>query len=112
MLLTYLVYRNLKATEENGRILQGIDDEDITAFFIVVFLTAAFWPLAIKLYVQHRLKDKPKLRGDLISYLVPGAMLLVSATLGLFAFYIFIGLVFSVVEVLWYLIRIAKQETE
>ena len=108
MLLTYLVYRNLKATEETNDILQDIDDEAITAFFIIVFLTAAFWPLAIKIYVQHRLADRPNLRGDLISYLVPGAMLLVSATLGLFAFYVVIGLVFAVVEVLWYFIRIAK----
>jgi hypothetical protein len=44
MLLTYLVYRNLKETERTNDILQDIDDEAITAFFIIIFLTAAFWP--------------------------------------------------------------------
>jgi O-antigen/teichoic acid export membrane protein len=103
MLLTYLVYRNLKATEENNKILQDIDDEAITAFFIVIFLTAAFWPLAVKLYVEHALKDMENVRGALVSYLVPAAMLIVAATLGFFAWYIFIGLIIAVLSIIIYL---------
>jgi len=110
MLLTYLVYRNLKETERTNDILQDIDDEAITAFFVIVFLTAAFWPLALKVYVQHKLKDKPNLRGNLISYLIPGALLVIAASLGLFAFYIVFGFIFAVLEVLVYLTRKAIEE--
>jgi len=110
MLLTYLVYRNLKATEETNDILQDIDDEAITAFFIVVFLTAAFWPLAVKLYVEHSLKDIPNVRSELVSYLVPAAMLLIAATLGLFAWYIFIGLIIAVVSIIMYFSKKTLEE--
>jgi ABC-type multidrug transport system permease subunit len=110
MLLTYLVYRNLKETERTNDILQDIDDEAITAFFIIVFLTAAFWPFALKVYIQHRLKDKPNLRGNLVSYLVPAALLVIAASLGLFAFYIVIGLIFAVSEILIYLARNVYEE--
>jgi hypothetical protein len=112
MLLTYLVYRNLKATEETNKLLSDADDEAITAFFIVVFLSAAFWPLTVKLYVEHSLKDIPNVRGELVSYLVPAAMLLIAATLGLFAWYIVIGLTIAVLSIIMYFGRQVIEETK
>jgi hypothetical protein len=110
MLLTYLVYRNLKATEETNKLLLDMDDEAITAFFIVVFLSAAFWPLTVKLYVEHILKDIPNVRVKLVSYLVPAAMLLIAATLGLFAWYIVIGLTIAVLSIIMYFGRKVAEE--
>ena len=110
MLLTYLVYRNLKATEETNRLLLDTDDEAITAFFVVVFLSAAFWPLTVKLYVEHSLKDIPNVRVKLVSYLVPAAMLLIAATLGLFAWYIVIGFIIAVLSIIMYFGRQVAEE--
>jgi len=112
MLLTYLVYRNLKETERTNDILQDVDDEAITAFFILVFLTAAFWPLAVKLYVEDALKDMENVRGELVSYLIPAAMLITAFTLGFFAWYIFIGLIIAVLGVIIYLGKRTLDEIE
>ena len=112
MLLTYLVYRNLKETERTNDILQDIDDEAITAFFIIIFLTAAFWPLAVKLYVEHKLEGIENVRGELVLYLVPAGMLITAVTLGFFAWYIFIGLIIAVLEIIIYFGKRTLDEIE